>query len=161
MKDPIMITIPDGPDAGKTFRVRQMSASTTEEWAGRALLAILNASGGRADAAQLMETAKTSQTAALMQALSGLAGLRWETAKPLLDMLLGQIDRVPNPERPDVVVRLTPNNADAHIEDVKTLLRLRGEALRLSLDFFDTAAPFLRDLGAGLSGLSPQDSSTM
>lgn len=159
MKDPIQITIPEGPDAGKTFRVRQMSASTTEEWAGRAILAMLNASGGRADAARLMETAKTSQTAALMQAISGLSGLRWETAKPLLDMLLGQIDRVPNPEKPDVVVRLTPNNVDAHIDDVKTLLRLRGEALRLSLDFFDTAAPFLQGLGA--SGLSPRVSSTM
>lgn len=161
MKDPILITITEGPDAGKVFRVRQMSAATTEEWAGRALLALLNASGGRADAASLMETAKTSQTAALMQALSGLSGLSWETAKPLLDMLLGQIDRVQNPEKPDVVVRLSPDNVNAHIEDVKTLLRLRGEALRLSLDFFDTAAPFLQGLGAGLSGLSPQASPTM
>lgn len=161
MKDPILITITEGPDAGKVFRVRQMSAATTEEWAGRALLALFNASGGRTDAASLMETAKTSQTAALMQALSALSGLRWETAKPLLDMLLGQIDRVPNPEKPHAVVPLTPNNVDAHIEDVKTLLRLRGEALRLSLDFFDTAAPFLRGLGAGLPGLSPQPSPTM
>lgn len=140
MRDPLMITIESGADAGKTFRARQMSAGKTEEWAGRALLAVLGSPGGRADASQLMETAQTSRGAALWQAMAGgIASLGWDQVKPLLDMLLGQIDRVPNPEKPSVVIPLTPANLDNHIQDVRTLLRLRGEVLRLSLDFFGDA----------------------
>lgn len=149
MRDPLHITIEDGPDAGKTFRVRQMSAGRTEEWAGRALLAVLSSPGGRADASQLMDTAKTSQGAALWQALAGgLSSLSWEQVKPLLDMLLGQIDRVPDADKPAVVVPLTPANLDNHIADVRTLLRLRGEALRLSLDFFGVAGGWISGAGA-------------
>ena len=58
-----------------------------------------------------------------------------ELAEPLYDELLGQIYRVPNPGKPDDVIRLTPQNLDAHIEDVGTIYRLRWEAIAVCLDF--------------------------
>ena len=140
MLEPKIVTIEKGLDAGKTFRIRQMPASKTEEFAGRALAALLASPSGISPeaAARAREAAKTSNGAALLPLLaSGFGGVTWENLKPLLDLLTEQIDVVPNPQaEPGTVVPLKPSTLDAHIADFSTLLLLRGDVLQASLGFF-------------------------
>lgn len=124
-----IIAIEKGRDAGKSFKVKEMPVTKLEKWAARALLAVF----GSEMPADVRTLSVSSNTAALLSAgLGGLSGLRWEQAEPLYDELLGQIYRVPNPRKPDDAIRLTPQNLDAHVEDVGTIYLLRWEAIRLS-----------------------------
>ena len=129
-----LITIDGGRDGGKTFRVREMSALQLEKWAARALIAIF---GSQADIPpELAEAAQSSNTVALAQAgMRCLSGLDWEKVEPLYDELLRQVDRVPDIDRPEAVVRLHNGNADAHVASAGTLLRLRAEVVALCLGF--------------------------
>ena len=127
-----IIAIDKGRDAGKTFKVKEMPVTKLEKWAARALLAVF----GSEMPADIRALSASSNTAALLSAgLRGLSGLKWELAEPLYDELLGQIYRVPTPGKPDDVIRLTPQNLDAHVEDVGTIYRLRWEAIAVCLDF--------------------------
>ncbi|MFQ8888705.1 MAG: hypothetical protein ACLR7Z_10570 [Bilophila wadsworthia] len=104
--------------------------------------------------------------AAFRRAL-GLSGLRWEQAEPLYDELLGQIYRVPNPHKPDDAIRLTPQNLDAHVEDVGTIYRLRWEAIAVCLDFLhggegltSRLSQILNPSGSGTTQTSPDASAS-
>lgn len=143
-----VITIDQGRDQGKTFRVREMPVSRLEKWCGRALLA---AFGSRAPA-NVAELAQSSNAAALATAgLSALSGVTWEAAEPLYDALLEWIDRIPDPNRPRAVIRLCPANLDAHVEDMTTIVRLRGEVLGLSLGFLAGGVDWTSRLSALLA----------
>lgn len=134
MQNSKLITIEKGPDAEKTFRIRKMSALQLEKWCFRALIALF---GSQADVPPgLAEAAQTSNAAAFVQiGLKGLTGLTWEKVESLYDELLRQVDKVPNPENPEAVVKLHNGNADAHVESAGTLFRLRAEVLALCLNF--------------------------
>lgn len=127
-----IIAIDKGRDAGKTFKVKEMPVTKLEKWAARALLAVF----GSEMPADVRTLSASSNTAALLSAgLRGLSGLKWEQAEPLYDELLDQICRVPNPGKPDDVIRLNSHNLDAHVADVTTIYRLRWEAVAICLDF--------------------------
>lgn len=148
MRKEVFITIEKGRDQGKTFKITEMSASAIEKWAGQALLTIMK---GNTDI-NVTELQQTSNTAALLTAVQGaLFGLEWHAVQPLMDALLPQIRFVPDAAKPDLTMPLTPATVDAHIEDVGTLIRLRGEVLKLSLDFFIQGESFLSRLGAALA----------
>lgn len=148
MRKEIFITIEKGRDQGKVFKVVEMSATAIEKWAGRALLVLV---AGNAEV-DVRELRRTSNAAALLTALKGsLSSLEWARVEPLLDALVPQISAVPDPNRRDAVIPLTLTNIDHHIEDVATLVRLRGEVLRLSLDFFAEGGSFLSRLGEALA----------
>ena len=132
MRKELEIVIEEGRDAGKMFRVTEMPVSKLEKWAARALLALFGADVPP-DVAGL---AKTSSAMALASGLMrGLSGLEWQKVEPLYDELLDQIAIVPKRERPHDVIRLSPHNLDAHIEDLQTIVRLRLEVVALSLNF--------------------------
>ena len=132
--------------------------------AARALLAVF----GSEMPADIRALSASSNTAALLSAgLRGLSGLKWELAEPLYDELLGQIYRVPNPGKPDDVIRLTPQNLDAHVEDVGTIYRLRWEAIAVCLDFLQGGegltsrlSQILNPLGFGTTQTSPDASAS-
>lgn len=143
-----IITIDSGRDKGKTFVVREMSATKLEKWAARALLALFNGNVP----ADIARQARGSNAAALAQsALSGLGGVKWELVEPLYDELLSCVSRVPDPGAPDVRVPLSPANADAHVQDVGTLLRLRVAALEVCFDFFGAGGGLYSRLCAAAS----------
>ncbi len=143
-----IITIDTGRDAGKAFRVAEMPVSRLEKWACRALFALFGADVP-ADAAAL---AKTSNSAALASVvMRGLSNLRWELAEPLYDELLAQIGRIPNTAKTNVYVPLSPDNLDAHVEDVSTIFRLRLEVVTLSLGFLEGGEDWTSRLASTLS----------
>lgn len=129
-----LVTIEQGRDAGKTFRIREMSALQLEKWAARALIAIF---GSQADIPpELAEAAQTSNAAAMAQAgMKCLTGLTWDKVESLYDELLRQVDRVPDMDKPEAVVKLHNGNVEAHVESAGTLLRLRAEVVALCLGF--------------------------
>ncbi len=154
-----IIAIDKGRDAGKTFKVKEMPVTKLEKWGARF---------GSEMPADIRTLSASSNTAALLSAgLRGLSGLRWEQAEPLYDELLGQIYRVPNPGKPDDVIRLTPHNLDAHVEDVGTIYRLRWEAIAVCLDFLQGGegltsrlSSILNPSGSGTTQTSPDASAS-
>ena len=129
-------------DRGKqlTFKVREMSATALEGWIMRAILCLssagedIPAEGGIEGIGAYIKT----------HGLGALAKLDYEKAKPLLDELLGCCSRVMDKAEEKV----TPENADAYIEDVTTLFKLRMEALKMNLSFFSSVVPSITPNGA-------------
>lgn len=124
----ITIGINDG-GIEKSFRIRQMAATKLEAWIAQALLL-----AGKTELGESPLLGKPEGQVAL--GMKALANISYEKAKPLYDQML---------ECCSVVIdgtfhELSIGNADVHIEDVKTLFKLRMEAAKLNLDFFDFEA---------------------
>ena len=128
-----IITIDSGRDKGKTFVAQEMPATRLEKWSARALLALFNGNMP----ADIAEQTRGSNAAALAQSvISGLSGVSWELVEPLYDELLTCVSRIPDPANPGARVPLNPANADAHVRDAVTLLRLRVAVLEVCFDMF-------------------------
>ncbi len=118
-----------------TFRIKQMPATQLESWIIRAALVLAGAGGG--NEFEEMKVIKDGQEAGtylannLGRILPRLGSLDYEKAKPLLDELLAccwhKIDKYEQ--------HCTPEYIDSIIQDVRTLFKLRVEALKVNLDF--------------------------
>lgn len=111
-----------------------MPADQAERWAIRCLLAFANA-GAKLPEKQLMaglEGVKDWELALATQGIRSLAGLRYEDAKPLLDEMLTTISFLA-PGAGDITLGIEATLSQ--IEEVRTLLTLRYEALELHLGF--------------------------
>lgn len=132
-------------DSGKqlTFKLRQMAATQLESWTFRLGL-VLAAAGSD------IPIDKGVEGAILYLAKHGFAALgkiSYENAKPLLDEMLGCCYRVVD----RVEEQVTVETADAYIENMMTLFRLRLEAFKVNFDFF----------GRGGQSASPEDPNTI
>ncbi|HWH86160.1 MAG TPA: hypothetical protein VNV36_05210 [Pseudomonas sp.] len=124
----ITISVNDGGEE-KSFRLTQMPATKLEAWIARALLLV-----GHTD----IDPAAFAggEEAAAAAGIKALSGVSYEQAKPLYDELLGCCEVMIG----DHFEALSISNADVHIEDVKTLFKLRMEAAKLNFSFFDFGA---------------------
>ncbi|MEX3614235.1 MAG: hypothetical protein VB141_10900 [Burkholderia gladioli] len=137
MRKTATITIDaEGRDKGKVFVITELSAYDSEEWAGRALFALMNAG---VEIPENIAEAGLAGVAAL--GIQSLTRLPFEAAKPLLDKMLECIQIQPSSS----VVR---NLIEGDVEEVATLIRLRKEVLGLHLDFFTRAGSSMPDLPA-------------
>ncbi|WP_233234493.1 hypothetical protein [Bordetella sp. LUAb4] len=140
MRKTVTITIDaDGRDKGKIFVATELSAYESEEWATRALFAMMNAGVEIPDD---IAAAGLAGVAAL--SLQSLSRVSYEQARPLLDKMLTCIQIQPSP-------RVLRALVDGDIEEVSTLFRLRKEVLDLHLSFFTDAAPSISAQGAARS----------
>jgi hypothetical protein len=120
----VTITIDaQGRDKGKVFVLTELPAMQAEEWAGRALFAMMNAG---VEIPDNIAQAGLSGVAAL--GISALTKISFEAAKPLLDEMLGCIQLQPSP-------KVTRALIEDDIEEVATLIRLRKEIMSLHMDF--------------------------
>lgn len=117
-----------GRDFGKTFIITELSAFAAEEWAGRALFAMLNAGVEIPD-----NIAKAGLAGVAALGIGSLTRMSFDAAKPLLDEMLACVQIQPSPK----VVR---SLIDDDIEEVATLLTLRKEVLNLHMSFFTSGA---------------------
>lgn len=117
MRKENIVRLMDGGEE-KTFKVRQMSATRGERFVFKFVMLL----GGEA------EIERMADPYALLNALSSKP---FERVQELLDELIGCISRVNG----GVETQLTPDNADAFIEEPMTLMKLRVEAVKLN-DFF-------------------------
>jgi len=124
-----------GRDVGKVFVLTELSAYEAEDWAARALFAML---GAGIDIPDHIASAGLSGVAAL--GIQSLTKIPYLAAKPLLDDMLKCIQIQPSPK----VVR---ELIDSDIEEVSTLLQLRQEIFSLHLSFFTDGAPLTTATG--------------
>ena len=127
-----VVTVPAWPgnrDAGKTFVITEMSAPAAERWAYRMFAAM---KGTRGRVPENIESLGIVGVAiAGLNAFLG-ADVDVTAIEPLLDQMLSCLQIVRDPRRPDIVTPLT--GAD-DIEEVKTLMWLRSEIVRVHTDF--------------------------
>lgn len=117
-----------GRDFGKTFVITELSAFAAEEWAGRALFAMLNAGVQIPD-----NVAKGGLAGVAALGIGALTKMSFESAKPLLDEMLTCVQIQPSP-------KVTRAWIEDDIEEVSTLLTLRKEVLNLHMGFFTSGA---------------------
>ena len=135
----------DIEDRGKklTFKIREMSATQLEDWTMRAVLVLagagsdIPASGGVAGIGKYLAE----------HGLAAIGNVDYAKAKPLLDEMLGCCSRVID----KMEEKVTPETADAYIEDMGTLFKLRLEAFKVNFSFF----------GNGGQSVSPEKASTV
>lgn len=125
-----------GRDFGKTFIITELSAMAAEEWAGRALFAMMNSGVEIPD-----NIAKAGLAGVAALGIASLTKISFDAAKPLLDEMLTCVQIQPSPK----VIRAL---IDDDIEEVATLLTLRKEVFNLHLSFFT-------DAGDSTSGQAP------
>ncbi|MEG2172376.1 MAG: hypothetical protein RRY29_03850 [Desulfovibrionaceae bacterium] len=127
------ITVTFNDDGNKlTFRIVQMPATKLESWLIRAGLVLAN-SGAKFPEGAGLQAAGMHLASQGMSALGGV-NIDYEKVKPLLDDLLHCCHRVLDGS---VEQHVTESTVDGYITDVRNLFKLRVEALKLNLDFFD------------------------
>ena len=121
-----------GRDAGKVFRVTEMTAEDAEWWALRAMSVIVEAdTDGSLEKLMVMMVGETEKLSALgvMQVLKLLSKADPYKVRPLWDEMKGCWQLVPEK---GITAPLVENS----IEEVSTLLTLRMKTLELHFDFF-------------------------
>lgn len=116
------IIIEAGRDKGKKFTITEMPAVKMDKWATKALI-ILGKTGNSFNLAQID----------LESLLRSLSNADYEGVEPLLEELLSCATF----EKDGVSMVMTSSIADGIVEDWTTLFRLRIEALKLNLGFFE------------------------
>lgn len=116
----------DNRDNGKTFFIKEMSATQAEKWAIRALLAI-----GKAGI-DLPDGIEGAGFAAIAKAgLQAIMTLNYEDAEPLLDEMMSCVKLIPNPMNAEIKRDLI----DDDFEELSTIVNLRKEVFKLHADF--------------------------
>lgn len=129
------VTIDDGPDAGKTFIVKQMPLLRGDRWANRVALSLCK--GGvdisgltiTDDSGKLVFRGLLDMAGVISVALKALGGVDDATAQSLLDEVLQDVRlRLPNgSDRPLII--------DSDVTSIATLWKLRIESIKVNLDF--------------------------
>lgn len=128
-------------DAGKKFVITEMAAVPGERWATRALLAM-----GRAGIEMPDDVAATGMAGFVVMGLRGLLSVPFEEAEPLLAEMMGCVQYMPNPTKPNVL-RAT---IDDDFEEITTILKLRSEVIDLHVGF--SIAATLSNIGRAAMG---------
>ena len=125
----------DIEDRGKklTFKIREMSATQLEDWTMRAVL-VLAGAGSDIPAGGGVEGIGRYLAE---HGLAAIGKVDYAKAKPLLDEMLGCCSRVID----KMEEKVTPETADAYIEDMQTLFKLRLEAFKVNFSFFGNGSP--------------------
>ena len=121
----------EGRDKGKLYVITEMPASQGEEWAMRAVIAIIGANP------EIPEDFGEFGMAGLAQlGFRSLTSLRFEVLKPLLDEMMDCIQIAPDRSKMQVVRPIV----ETDIEEITTRLSLRVEWWKLHMDFLEAAA---------------------
>lgn len=123
------LVIADGRDKGKTFVITEMSVIDADNWANRALLAMLR---GGVDVGNL-DFSNVNTSGGMLElarvVIAGLGNMQEQIATDLLNELLDCARIVPSGGTPRNI------HLDSDIESIKTLWQIRKEALMIHIDF--------------------------
>lgn len=117
------ITIEEGRDAGKTFKITEMPAVQADRWISRAL-SLLGKSNSEISALILTNG---------QEFLKEFAKIDYEETQPLLEELLSCASFI----KDGVSIPMKGNMVDSVVEDWTTLFRLKYEAFLLSVGFLE------------------------
>lgn len=117
------ITIEEGRDAGKTFKITEMGAVQANKWIIRAL-GVFGKSGTDFNYIRSMD---------MESLLQEFVKTNYAETEPLLDELLSCVSFV----KDGVSVAMKGNMIDSVIEDWGTIFRLQLESLMLNIGFLE------------------------
>jgi hypothetical protein len=118
------ITIEQGRDAGKKFKITEMPATKMDRWTVKAMCAL-----GKSEGASLVKFASMD----MGEVFKAFLNSDPEQTQPLLDELLACCSY----QKDGTSIQLKGNIVDSIVEDFQTLFKLRMETLKLCLGFFD------------------------
>jgi hypothetical protein len=135
-----------GRDAGKHFLITELPALRAEKWAWRMFLA-LKGTAGHIPTDIEESIARLGMVGVAIRGVNAFlaAAVRYEEIEPLLDEMLTCVQRVRDPRHPEVAQPLI----DGDVLEIKTLMWLRGEVLRIHVGF--TAAEVMSRLTSALA----------
>jgi hypothetical protein len=138
----ITITISEGRDQGKRFKITEWAAWRAEQWAMRVLLGL-----GKGGVELPPEVLKLGAPAIVYVAASQIMRIPSRVALRLADELMECVERVEE--------KVTRSLVPEDIEEVATRLKLKAEVVRLTYGFFVPAAPptSAPESGTGASSL--------
>ena len=123
------LVIADGRDKGKTFVITEMSVIDADNWANRALLAMLRCGVDVVYLDFLYVYSSVGLRERDRGESAGLGNMQEQIATDLLNELLDCARIVPSGGTPrDILL-------DSDIESIKTLWQIRKEALMIHIDF--------------------------
>lgn len=134
-----------GRDKGKIFVITEMSATQGEEWAMRAMLALM-----QSDVEVPEGFLELGMGALAQMGLKCLSSIKWELAKPLMDELMSCLQIMPDPKVAHVLRALIEDD----IEEIVTRATLKWEVLKLHVDF-SQAAGLSQSLRGAVKAASP------
>jgi len=135
----------EGRDQGKVFFLTELPAAQIEEWAARALFAMMNCGVEVPD-----DLLKAGLSGLMAIGIKSLSKVPYEMAKPLFDEMMSCIAIIPDPRQPAVklgYMGVGPMVED-NIEEVSTRLILRKAVFDLHMDFFIGAARLKQEAAA-------------
>ena len=118
------ITITEGRDAGKTFKITEMPATQADRWATKALCLVGKSGCSIIDLFNKMSNGGI---------LNVLGDLGYDGAEPLFEELLNCCSF----KQDGVYVQMKGSMIDSVIEDWTTIFRLRKEAYDLTMNFLE------------------------
>lgn len=141
MRKENIITIIDD-EKELTFKVKQMSALKQERWINRALILLTGTKslGSILTGLSLDNVQHKIKNFNFDSLLDVLGKLEYEKIEPLYNELLECCSYVPNSNNLNFATQLNTSNVDSIIADVKTLYKLRMEALKINFAFFGQGA---------------------
>lgn len=126
----IYVTIQEGRDQGKVFKVTEAPAMQTDKWIMRVTLA-LNKNG----AVIPDEIMNLGLVGLIVGGIHKLSGVDWQDLEPLLDEMMSCVTLVPTPSQPAIVRKVMVDD----IEEVQTFSLLRKEVFQLHVGFLSPA----------------------
>jgi hypothetical protein len=138
----------EGRDKGKSFLLTEMPATKAEDWAIRVMLALGAANVEIPDGALELGMAALAEIG-----LKKLFAISSTAIRPLLAELMECVEFVPNLQKPQVKVGYPL--FESQVEEVKTLLTLKWEVLKLHMSFLEAA-----DLFSSLGGRVAENGKT-
>lgn len=149
------VTVPaewGGRDAGKVFKITEVSAIQAEKWGWRFVIALKGTS------AQIPESiAPLGMIAVYIRGVNSFlaSDVDWAKLEPLLDELMECVEIVRDPRARDAENKLIPSKlvgAD-DIEEVRTVAWLRSEVLRVhaNFSFIDAVLSWLATANSSIS----------
>lgn len=140
-------------DAGKVFRITEVSAMRLERWCMRALGAVARAGVDVGD----LQTAYTSGIQAVMMiGIEGLLKMDDQSSESLRDEMLECVEIVPDPANAQISRPLI----ESDIDELSTLLTLRSEIITIHTGFSVAGAISPRSTSASPSEPRPNSSTT-
>lgn len=136
-KTEIVVIEREGRDKGRAYLLTEMPAMKIEKWAAKALLALTRSGVEVPD-----DVAAAGAAAILASGISSFAKISFEDAEPLMDEMMECVSIIPDQNRRDPLSNLPVSRPliEDDIEELATLLQLRGGLFELHLGFSVTAA---------------------
>lgn len=141
MRKEKIITLMDGENQ-LTFKIKQMSAIKQERWINKVLILATGANvlSSVFSSFNINKISNSFKNMDLSKFMDMFGKLDYDKIEPLYNELLECCSHVPDSNNPNFATPLNANNADSIISDVKTLYKLRIEALKLHFSFFSKGA---------------------